>query len=128
MTPDPIPAIRQRVEKATPGPWKFQVLKRGDRPHGTTMIGAVAPGHQIRANPPGGSYPSSDGEFMAHAREDIPTLLRMWDTHQTALRALVERFRQYSKTPYDMNGSQESAFADCAVELERLVAPWIGQP
>jgi hypothetical protein len=73
-------AIRQRAENATQGPWWFRVFtgkKRlvDTRSDGAVMIGAVAPGHQIRANPPGGSFPSRDGEFIAHARSDVPALL-----------------------------------------------------
>lgn len=69
--------IRRRAERATAGPWTFQIVKKGAIPDDSVMIAAVAPGHQIRARPPGGSFPSADGEFIAHAREDVPYLLTL---------------------------------------------------
>ena len=68
-------AIRARAEAATKGPWVFRVGKAAAAPDYPVMIGAVAPGHRIMANPPGGSYPSRDAEFIAHARADVPRLL-----------------------------------------------------
>lgn len=68
--------IKKRDAQATAGPWFFKVqTARRVEPDGSVMIGAVAPGHQIRARPPGGSFPSSDGEFIAHARADVPALI-----------------------------------------------------
>lgn len=62
------------TRRATPGPWKFLVRKKGD-PWAGPMIGAVAPGHQIVTSHEGGTSPSSDGEFIAAAREAMPRLL-----------------------------------------------------
>ena len=90
-------AIRAREQAATKGPWTFRVVKRGEAHDGSLMIGAVAPGHQIRATPPGGSYPSRDGEFIAHAREDIPYLLAQLD----ALRAQIPQWQPMETAPKD---------------------------
>lgn len=80
--------IKAREARATAGPWQFVVqTKKRLEPDGTVMIGAVAPGHQIRARPPGGSYPSSDGEFIAHARQDIPALIAEIERLRAPLKA-----------------------------------------
>lgn len=102
--PERIAAIRERERRATPGPWKFQVVKRGEQAYGTTMIGAVAPGHQIRANPPGGSYPSNDGEFIAHAREDIAFLLDALAAAQGAGAASREQILAAVDAEEELNG------------------------
>ena len=62
--------IRERCEKATPGPWVYDVLAEEIRTaHGEPILDCG------RAD-----QFDSDGEFAAHAREDIPWLL-----HELAL-------------------------------------------
>ncbi len=91
---DRLAQIEARAEKATKGPWRFEfrpsVKRHKLNPDvmvrdASVLIGAVAPGHQIRATPPGGSYPSADGEFIANAREDVPWLLAELRTFQQQL-------------------------------------------
>lgn len=82
-------AMRERARRATQGPWTFRVqtLRHAqyDQHDDTVMIGAVAPGHQIRATPRGGTFPSSDGEFIAHARQDVPDLIAEVERLRAAL-------------------------------------------
>ena len=65
-----------RCEKATPGPWRFVVRKKGDHDTGC-MLAAVAPGHQIVYDAVGGCYPVDDGQFIAHARTDLLRALKI---------------------------------------------------
>jgi len=62
---------KEIIESATPGPWIFGVYSRNE-PRDGTMIGAVAPGHQIRTLHDGGTGPSTDGVFIASARNRWP--------------------------------------------------------
>jgi len=72
-----IKAIRERVEKATPGPWGWDLYY---------IVGRVPKGRpggevigEMRATVDRLEYPLSqrkaDAEFIAHARQDIPDLL-----------------------------------------------------
>ena len=54
--------------------------------------------------------------------DDLRYLLTLWDTHQTALRALVEQWKQEAKAT-DKAWSPEYAFELCADQLERLLTP-----
>ena len=62
----------------------------------------------------------SGQEHAQHA--NIGILLTLWDTHQTALRALVEQWKQEAKAT-DKAWSPEYAFELCADQLERLLTP-----
>src|SRR5713101_6577091 len=56
--------VRRRVERATPGPWRYE--------HGTNSIyaGEAVPGDSVAD-----VHGPQDGTFIAHAREDIPALI-----------------------------------------------------
>ena len=61
-------AIRQRCDRATPGPWKSYVEGR-DHDSGSSFI--MTGGEDIELI--GASV--ADQDFIAHARQDIPQLL-----------------------------------------------------
>ena len=61
-------AIRQRCDRATPGPWKSYVEGR-DHDSGSSFI--MTSGEDIELI--GASV--ADQDFIAHARQDIPQLL-----------------------------------------------------
>lgn len=80
--------IRARAEKATPGPWNhwpeagaIEVTSRHpvpDGPFGTVICGSVKP----KGGWGGRIYEDNDepdAEFIAHARQDVPTLLAALD-------------------------------------------------
>ena len=81
-----IAEARQLLDRITPGEWRFTVVSTR-RKHDTgtllaedpgTMIGAVAPGHQIRTHGHhGGTYPSNDGQFIAAAPRLVSALLAL---------------------------------------------------
>lgn len=80
MTPEELKAIRERCEKATPGPW----IDDGYRIHLRNREGPVFFEHKHNEN-----FGRSDGEFICRSREDIPALL----TYIDELEAQLENFR-----------------------------------
>lgn len=130
ITPAELSKWSELTKRATPGPWRFVVRKKGD-PWWETMIGAVAPGHQIVTSHEGGTYPSSDGDFIAAAREAMPRLLaeverlRARDTDVTVLRlahreavAEIERLRALLRAACADPESQPSLEAWATIRRE----------
>ena len=69
LTPEELAAIRERAEKATPGPWHVYAaysLSDITPETRTCVVDCVASD---------GTLAREDAEFIAHAREDIPRLL-----------------------------------------------------
>jgi hypothetical protein len=96
---DALEELRLAALRATPGPWRFVVRKKGD-PFAGNLIAAVAPGHQIVTKHEGGMYPSSDGEFIAAAREAVPALIeeiRAAKAENERLRAENVKLRTHNK-------------------------------
>jgi hypothetical protein len=92
LTPEQVRAIRERAEKATPGPWTADKPPRdNDGWSLAVIIAAVARGQGIYAIPPGGSYPAADQNFIAAARTDVPALCATVE----ALRGLLGEARSY---------------------------------
>lgn len=130
-TPTRLQEIRQRAERATPGPWTAQSY--GPYPVGTRVYGPCEPRTVAQlwradcsADAPHRdtvTRADTDAEFIAHAREDIPALLTLWDTHQTALRALVEQWKDAADMAARTHPNVERAFELCARDLERLLTP-----
>jgi hypothetical protein len=68
LTQEQLEAIRQRAEKATPGPWEFDgVFYCGEFPYYIDLI--------TGAGDIGVRHNKDDATFIAHARTDIPALL-----------------------------------------------------
>jgi len=73
MTPEELQAIRERTERATPGPWEERSRGLG----GCEIVGFV---HLGWATPvcrlsPGFVWYEGDKDFIAYARADVPALL-----------------------------------------------------
>lgn len=88
ITQKELATIRERAERATPGPWRvvpdniggfpiFDVQDRLDR----SLVHTV-----------------EDAEFIAHAREDIPRLLDALEAAYERERRLIDALRWYAKT------------------------------
>lgn len=78
MTPEELNTIRERCEKATPGPWTTdRPTKPSDPDEFSKWVAICGLGGRtgVFADPPGGQSPWNDAQFIAHAREDIPALL-----------------------------------------------------
>ena len=88
MTSLDLAAIRQRVEKATDGPWNTGFDYEKNDPI------VLAPGyieHTIDYTLT--EHGKADAEFIAHAREDIPALLDEIDR----LNATIQRVREIAR-------------------------------
>jgi len=123
MTPTAqIAAIRQRAEQATPGPWSYERCEDERGGIDYDIESWSKPARRRDTKIACGADSRFDAEFIAHAREDIPFLLKQWDTHQSALRALVAELRA-RQAEHAANGEtpREGEVERCADELERLL-------
>lgn len=93
--------IRARAEAATPGPWKYDLCDWGKR----TSCAVRHGGHLIIGFD--GGLRENDASFIAHARNDIPSLL-----------AEVERLSKENEMLEGADIAMEAMMA----ELERLRA------
>ncbi len=103
--------VREMVGKATPGPWSR--TKPGSDPEGWpngVAVAFVARGQGVYANPPGGSYPASDQDFIAASRSLVPRLLDVID--------LLREQRDSAIASHDMatGGAGGSRFAKASIE------------
>lgn len=104
MTDEELQAIRERVEKATAGPWKPHVVTccglHYDHPGGgqhTNVSCSWATGPVARS----GVHAHADAAFISCARADIPALLSEVD----GLRAALKEFHEYHEKLKDENAS-----------------------
>jgi len=107
-----IAAIRERAERATPGPWEYDRL--------TYAIGQSMPGYIVAKS----MLRHPDAEFIAHARTDVPRLLDALEAAQEREAKLVEALQFYadqSKYPplsSDMREDGGQRARDTLKELE----------
>lgn len=76
MNPEQLNAIKERAEKATPGPWLVAPEKCG--PEGQGVYESDGFGCICEVGDPyprGNNRPQENMEFIAHAREDVPALV-----------------------------------------------------
>lgn len=81
--------IRASVDAASDGPWTAYALGRGSPE--TVIEGGPRGEHTVAEIQPCADHPdlaAADGEFIAHARTDIPDLLDLVDSLQTELAQL----------------------------------------
>lgn len=106
MTQDPkwLSDIRERVGKATPGPWrkpnnKIPYVYGNGGPDSYLIhqmpIGKEAKGHIQETK----DTWNIDAEFIAHSRTDIPTLLSVIDRYREALREVRNSIGFHREVP-----------------------------
>lgn len=118
-------AIRERERKATPGPWTREKPKRDEDGWAQGVAIAGTPGRQgVYANPPGGSFPSNDADFIAHNRADVPWLLARVESLEKALRHGVEWGERIA---WDRLGWTEGEIAE-AFQVERAALAELDEP
>jgi hypothetical protein len=87
ITREELAAIRERAEKATPGPWRWSNAKVLNGKYDFVPQGSYLADTLIMF---GDTYENGehDAEFIAHAREDIPRLLDEIERLQRVMAAL----------------------------------------
>jgi hypothetical protein len=100
ITAAELAAIRERAEKATPGPWGWSDAKVRDGKYVFVPQGSYLADTLIMF---GDTYENGeqDAEFIAHAREDIPKLLAEIERLRTALEEINRAWYEDS-TDYDL--------------------------
>ncbi|NGQ95440.1 hypothetical protein G3578_09770 [Brevibacillus sp. SYP-B805] len=96
-TPEVIAAIRERAERATPGPWRWSNAKVLNGKYDFVPQGSYLADTLIMF---GDTYENGehDAEFIAHARTDIPRLLDALEAAYERERKLIDALRWYAKT------------------------------
>jgi hypothetical protein len=92
MTDEELEAIRERAEKATPGPWTTEQSYDGD-PDTPVLVGD---GEYLCASPDDGvrgGHLFEDADFIAHAREDVPALVAEIELLRATLRDRDDELR-----------------------------------
>ncbi|MEG0470753.1 MAG: hypothetical protein RR588_00305 [Solibacillus sp.] len=74
MNAEQLQAIKERVEKATPGPWAFDKGKK-ERMDRRPAVIEVFVQEENEWFISGDISDLKDAEFIAHAREDVPALI-----------------------------------------------------
>lgn len=100
ITPEELTAIRERAEKATPGPWGWSDAKVRDGKYVFVPQGSYLAGTLIMF---GDTYENGeqDADFIAHAREDIPRLLD----------ALEAAFAEIERLQRKLNAMDDAVYA-----------------
>lgn len=131
MTNEELQAIRDRVAKASPGPWTTEpgaysganwslgyssdydkdvtVYLTTDGVHASEMYGDAA----------------TDGEFIAHARTDIPALLKAIDARDAELaqlRAELARLKPLAEAAVAWMASNSDESVDASTRLKLAAA------
>ncbi len=119
MTPTAqIAAIRQRAEQATPGPWRT----REEATPGPWRMGGERGRLYVANTVEGLDEEAANAEFIAHARKDIPFLLKQIDARESALRALVAQWKQEAViADATCNDTIAVQLHECADAMERLL-------
>jgi hypothetical protein len=105
MTDQEIKEIRERCDKATPGPWECHDL-------GPTLV-------EMPKSKPAQVYKWVDADFIAHARKDIPKLLGEVVRLKEALKKIAKH--EYSDSSYSTDCEEADAFRECvAIAREAL--------
>ena len=90
LTDADLRAIRERADKATPGPW---VRNAAVMANGGLLVYISQAGHHQEnvawVSTVNSDRPGEDAAFIAHARDDIPALL----TEVSRLRAEIEKLQ-----------------------------------
>lgn len=107
MTSEQLKSIKEREEKATPGPWTLEegiIEKRITAPYPQGMIPHETLPYVVFV--PGCAMYSEDMDFIVHAREDIPGLI-----------ADVERLRMKLADCREMALASQSLGAGAALSV-----------
>jgi len=88
MNQEQLNAIKERVEKATPGPWEID--KNSDDSDFITDIWFNQDGDHVEVHDKSILQSVLNALFIAHAREDVPALVAEVDMLRQALEKVME--------------------------------------
>jgi hypothetical protein len=100
---DRLQEIRERAEKATPGPWKAE-FGGVYPPESAARLESDLAGMAFLWPLPGGK--EEDAEFIAASREDIPYLLQLVTEQQMKIQVLRGLIESYSEELDAMKAKQ----------------------
>lgn len=87
LTPERLAEIKERTEKATPGPWDAYTVPGMNRSSdGYSAVGIAETEVQVTRDA-GGWF---DADFIAHARTDVPALV----AEVVRLQGIIDRVRE----------------------------------
>jgi hypothetical protein len=86
-------SIRSRVEAATPGPWDWEDPYRLEQPLEFGMVVTYIDRFESKPSP-------ADRTFIAHARQDIPALLRVAEAAAAVLERSLHGACEEERCPY----------------------------
>ncbi|MBR8661186.1 ead/Ea22-like family protein [Brevibacillus sp. NL20B1] len=113
LTPEELAAIRERAEKATPGPWRWSNAKVLNGKYDFVPQGSYLADTLIMF---GDTYENGehDAEFIAHAREDIPRLLDALEAAYAEIERLKRKLDAMDDAVYARFGycEQQNVWAD----------------
>jgi len=117
--------LKALAEKATPGRWREFILGNDKQANRVTvddchnLIAATAPGHQVRSNNSGGSYPSADLRYIAAANPQ--TVLALVSRIEKLRAGLGRQIRLWSDNG---RGHDEAGLVleQCAQSLRVIIA------
>lgn len=90
MTPAELDEIRERAEKATEGPWKYEEESYKDEENRWQSATTVEDGRGDEVLHDDGYLDDDDAQFIAAARTDIPKLLSHISKQDEELKRLRE--------------------------------------
>lgn len=99
MTADELKAIRERLAKASPGPWWVDV-ETTPATEVASADGTIARVYRGEVTAPG---PRPDADFIAHAPSDVSALLSEISRLQTELSALRAGIARVAREPTTAN-------------------------
>lgn len=118
LTPENTAAIRERAEKATAGPWKFEDEHELKGATNTQIYSEPCADHEQN---------DRDKDFIAHSRTDIPALLahveELEAKHAKAfgiINTLERKLAELGGIAYDPNASQSASaeLLKCGCRIE----------
>jgi hypothetical protein len=116
VTDDALDDLERKAKAATPGPWTREKPPSNEDGWATGVVVAGTPGRQtVYANPPGGSFPSADCDFISAANPAVVLAL------VAELRRLRELEQAVESTTAEFGGWRH-AEADLIVHQEEAVA------
>jgi hypothetical protein len=125
MTPldEFLASVKERAEKATPGPWKSYRESMGPGsaiPNGKCFIVHVLPDGEEIGFCDVQDAGNRDAPFIAHARSDVDRLVAMVEAGQKLSRGIAAEYADQTQGPSETLGKIAMRAEEYDAELDRL--------